>query len=341
MSPIAKPARYACRRRGWATLAALAAGLAATPGAITGTGAAGAPSGSPAGMAGIQSAQGLQLVAPNVAAGDPHYAVTVQSAREVPQAENPGHLVNEVTLQVVAKDGKQRPQTILFGGPQEDVREALLELKIAAGQLVAATDCSFAVFDLRTARKRAHVYSSCNVAVSPDGRRVAYTEFQPHFMPPQASGSVILVLDVVPLATHTVFPQASEVGLNGGHLLSTWQDDLAKVHDAGEMHWSRDGRTLLFFCTHGFAGPSPPQQEPHPYLVTVDLRDLAHSKFTHQEIAKDRYLIPGAKLPDNLRWLFSPQGIEWLDGGAAVRVIPRPDSPWMKRDIVLKLPARS
>jgi hypothetical protein len=338
MSPIANPARCACRRRGWATLAVLAAGLVAAAGAVTGAGAAGTPGGS---STGIQSAQGLLLVAPGVAAGDSHFAVTVQSAREVRQAGNPGHLVNEVTLQVVAKDGKQRPQTILFGGPQEDVRETLLELKIAAGQLVAATDCSFAVFDLRTARKRAHVYSSCNVAVSPDGRRVAYTEFQPHFMPPQASGSVILVLDVVPLATHTVFPQASEVGLNGGHLLSTWEDDLAKVHDAGELHWSPDGRTLLFFCIHGLAGPRMPQQEPHPYLVTVDLRDLAHSQFTHQEIARDRYLIPGAKLPDNRSWLFSPQGIEWLDGGAAVRVIPGPDAPWMKRDIVLKLPARS
>ncbi len=277
--------------------------------------------------------------APGLAAGDAAYAVTVLSTREVPNAESPSRPVEEVVLQVVAKGSAKPPRTIVFGGPQEYVRESLRELKVASGQLLAVTDCSFAVFDLKTGKKRAHVYSSCNIAVSPDGERVAYVERRLQVTPPPAAGSVIRVLDVVPLATHTVFPEASRVSAGGGGLLSTWDDDLGQVHSAGAMHWSPDGSKLLFFCIHGLATAGAPGQESRPFLVVVDLRDLAHSHFVHQPIAKDRYLLAGAELPKDRRVLFRPQGVEWLDGGAAVRVIPMPDAPWMRRDIVFNLPA--
>lgn len=320
------------RRWGWDVLAAgLAASVGAAPQGVPPSPQGGGPTGTqPA------AAAGLVIAAPGLAASDDHYAVTVISTREVPQAAYPHNLRNEVSLLATDRVCKNPPRKILFGGPQEDVRDTLSALKAAAGQLIAATGCSFAVFDLRTGTKRAHVYSSCHVAVSPDGRRVAYVELQPHFMPPQAKGSVVRVLDVVPLATSTVFPNASEVSRDP-NLLSTWEDDLSKVHDAGPLHWSPDGRRLLFFCLHGLVGHWGGPLDLRSYLVTVELADLKHPRFAHQPIARDRYLRPGAEPPRNSFPLFD-EAIEWLPGGAAVCVIPRPDASWMKRDIVFELP---
>jgi hypothetical protein len=267
--------------------------------------------------------------------------VTVVGSREVPDADSPQRMVNEVTLQVVAKSGDHRPRTIVFGGPQEFVREQLRQLRIFAGQLVAATDCSFAVYDLATAKKRTHQYSSCSLALSPDASRVAFLELQHHFTPPQATGSILRVLDVVSVATYTVFPEASKVGPIGGpgSLLTTWEDDLAKVHDAAELHWSPDGKRLLFFCVHGLIGPDRAPQNQRAYLVTVELADLKQTRFTHQLIAKEQYQVAGAEPPKNSAPFFGDD-VEWLPGGDAIRVTPPESRPWMKRDIVLKLPQR-
>jgi hypothetical protein len=275
--------------------------------------------------------QGLQ-------ANDSAYSVTVVATREVPFAENPNVQVKEVVLQVIAKGGATSPRTLIFGGPQEYVREDLRELKLADDQLIAATNCSLAVFDLKAGKKRAHVYSSCNISISPDGKRVAYVERQLHFTPPQASSSVVRVLDVGSLKTYTVFPDGPNLGPMSNGLLTTWDDDLTQIHSAGQMYWSPDGGKLLFFCIHGDFGSRDLSQERQPYLVVVYLNDLAHSRYVHEPIAKGVYLTAGAE-PKDRRYLFQVERIEWLAGGAAVRVLPKPDAPWMKRDIVLKLPA--
>jgi hypothetical protein len=290
-------------------------------------------------LAGKSSRAGSPTPATPLTASDASYTVTALASRQVPNGEFPNWQVNEVTLQVVAKRGDRGPRTILFGGPEEVVREDLRDLRVVSGQLIAATDCSFAVYDLASGSKRAHVYSSCSLALSPDGRRVAYVERLTHFMPAQATGSVIRVLDVVTLVTATVFPDPSEVSPIGGNgsLLSTWEDDLTKVHDAGALHWSPDSQRLVFFCIHGLAGHWAAPNDLRAYLVTVALADLKHTRFAHRPVVKEQYLLPGIEPPQG--WVpLHMDAIEWLPDGGALHVIPRADQPWMRRDIVLTPP---
>src|ERR1700687_172745 len=226
------------------------------------------------------------------------WTVTLAEIRKVHSRRFPQVEIKQPVLRVIANDGRTPPRTlVLRGDPHDDYNFGADpdELRLVDSTLVVLSPTCFAVADLTTGRQQAFVFAAANIAASPDGRRVAYEEFQPHFTPPEATGSIIRVMDVASLAEYTVFPEASRTYASGDILL-TWEDDLDKVHRAGSLHWSPDGRRLVFSCIHDVLNLRDPKVPVETYLVAIDLRDLRHSRYLHEPKAKEQYVLPGAEV---------------------------------------------
>src|SRR5262249_28685363 len=151
----------------------------------------------------------------------------------------------------VTKKGASKPLTLTFGGPQMEVTGEIEALRVTGDRLLVVSEGALGIFDLSTGQRSKFVLTHDDPALSPDGKRVAYKEFQPRYTPPEAATTIVRVLDVPTLETSSVFPERSEItsGPNGG--LIAWQGDPLLRHSVGKLFWSPEGQRLLFFCKHG------------------------------------------------------------------------------------------
>lgn len=252
---------------------------------------------------------------------EPSYSVSAGPVREA------GKLEREVALEV-RKEGAA-PQRLAFSVPKEMIRlDEKPSTRIVDRKLLAYTPGVFAVFDLTTGRLELSKVVMPDLSPTEDGRRLAYKELQPRFLPAEATSAVVNVLDIATLEDRPVFPESRKIDCSqSGHLLA-WEDDPAKRCSVGKLFWSPEGDRLLFFCKPGAGEVS---------LVLVDLRGgLKQGRFAERPVAKDLYLKPGAaaKSPEAY---FQAETVTWMEGNR-VRVEPPPEASWMQDRILLELP---
>lgn len=268
--------------------------------------------------------------------GEASAFVAIESVREVPSSKAAHIRVKEYVLRLSSKDGKP-PVRVSFGGPERAVQDEIRTMTLVDEHLLVTTPTVIAVFDRRTGREEKFLDARPTATLSPNAERVAYKEFQPRFIAPEDSTTIVRVLDVRSLAVHSVFPEAEKITQGQFSDLVAPEDDPARRHIVtSELFWSPQGTRLLFFCTH-FAG-MPGEQVVGNYVVVVELgRDLSESRFVHQEILPSSYRKPQAeKGRDSSR--FSVGSVKWLNE-ERVEVVPSTGQEWLKERIVLDLPS--
>lgn len=258
----------------------------------------------------------------------------IRVVTEKDEFDNPKEL-KEFTVTVEAPTEEGEPQRFVVQGPDDFVNlEEQPRGKIVDSRLLVTTRALIAVFDLETGDQVLHVVAAPQVAVTDDGRRVAFETLQRRFTPPEASSSVIQVLDVPTLQVEPVFPQRSAISPSQFGQLLAWVDDPSNRHSAGKLFFSPDGSRLVFFCTHGGNQPDVRQKV---YLVVVDLsQGLDESCFIHRPFDWQEHLRPEIKLGDR-RPYFDAESLEWRDDDTLV-VRPPHRARWLEDQIVVPLP---
>jgi hypothetical protein len=273
-------------------------------------------------MANLLAGSALLLALSLAADQGPSYSVTAGPVREA------GGMQREVTLEV-RREGAEVPRRLAFTVPREVVRlDERPGHRIVDGKLLAYTPGVFAVFDLATGQLDLSRVVMPDLSPTEDGRRLAYKQLQPRFLPAEATSTVISVLDVATLVDQPVFPESGKVDRSrSGHLL-VWEDDPAKRCSAGKLFWSPGGDRLLFFCKPEVGELS---------LVLVDLRGgLKESRFAQRPVARELYLEPGAAARSSETY-FQAERVTWLEGNR-IQVEPSPEASWIQDRILLDLP---
>lgn len=226
-------------------------------------------------------------------------------------------------------------QQFVVQGPYKliDVDEEV-HAQVVGDRLLVLTDAVIAGFDLGSGERVLDLVGAPEVVASSDGTRVAFETSQAPFTPPEASSSVIQVVDVASLTIEPVFPERSEIEPSQFGSLLAWIEDPAERHSAGRLVFSPDGSRLAFFCTHGGIHGEPADV----YLTVVDLPDdLARSRFVHQPFDWKAHLRPRASAGER-RPYFAVESVVWTEDDALVVRTP-PYASWLEPELTVQVPA--
>lgn len=255
----------------------------------------------------------------------PNASVTVGPIERDVRDGRPG--LARFTVEVL-EGGKAAPQRFVVSAPDKMLGSRERPTTYLVGsRLVVLTEAIIAVFDRLANQQVLDVVASPGVAATDDGRHLAYEALQRPFTSPEASGSVVVVVDVTTLERQAVFPEREAVRAEPSGRFSVWEEDTAQRHAVELLAFSADGKRLAFLCRHGdLADPGGPRQE---YVGIVDLsRGLAASSFVHLPFDWRKHLKAGVELQgrqpffaaDSLRWsseqtlvIRSSSGAWWLE----------------------------
>lgn len=256
---------------------------------------------------------------------------------EIRTAPAPGDGRGQVKeIPVTVERPGEATRRLVVRGPDEliDAR-ATPRGEVVGDRLMVATPGLVAVLDLESGEPLLERVTGPQLAVGEDGRRVAFETLQRRFTPPEASSSVIQVIDVPALAVEPVFPERETIEPSQFGQLLAWVDDPEERHSAGPMAFSPDGGRLAFFCTHGGTRPDHPGEV---YLVVVDLAgDLSRSRFVHRPFDWRRHLRPGVAAGER-PFYFAVETIRW-SGEETLTAEPPGYAHWLEREIAVPVPA--
>lgn len=245
-------------------------------------------------------------------------------------------MVREFTV-TLQKAGGGPVQSYVVQGPYKALdADEEPRARVVGDRLLVLTDAVIAVFDLGSGEQVLDLVGAPGVTVTGDGRRVAFETSQTPFTPPEASSSVIQVVDVPSLAVEPVFPERSAVEPSQLGTPMTWIEDPAERHSAGQLVFSPDGLRLAFFCTHGGLEAG---EAAEVYLTVVDLPDdLARSRFIHQAFDWKAHLLPRVAAGER-RLYFAVESVVWTEEDALV-VRAAPSAHWLEREFTVPVPER-
>lgn len=273
-----------------------------------------------------------------VAAGEPaaeRATISIAAIRTVPAPGGQPGMVKQFTVTLRPAGGGPARNFVVHGPDKLIDAGEQPRAEILGDRLLVLTEAVIAVFDLGSGEQLLDLAAAPVVAATADGRRAAFETLQHRFTPPEASSSVIQVLDVPSGAVEPVFPERSliEPAQLGG--LLAWIDDPAERHSAGPLIFSPDGSRLAFFCHHG--GDLAEGAPKEVYLVVVDLpADLADSRFVHQRFDWKAYLRPrvAADVRDPY---FDVESLSWSEDGELTVRTPL-STPWLEPEFTVPVP---
>lgn len=285
---------------------------------------------------GISASLAWALALPTVAAprgsGEAPPAVSISQSRTVQATEGVG-VAREFVISVSAAAGSE-PRKLFFRGPGELIDPGEQpRAEVVGERLVVYTRSVIALFDLASGDEIVDRVAAPGVAASADGRWLAFKVLQLPFTPPEATSSVVEVLDVSTAQVEPVFPQRSLIEPTQFGRLLAWIDTPSERHSAGDLVFSPDGTRLAFFCTHQGEAETPAAV----YLVVIDLsRGLAAARFTHQPFDWEAFLRPGVETAGR-KLYFAVESLRWTEGDILSVTTP-PYARWLERELAVPLP---
>ena len=264
------------------------------------------------------------------------HRIELVDSRELPYTRVKGVTVRQHVLRVTDRPSGESRQ-LLFGGPEKGVRGELESLRIFGRRVAATTATDLAIFDLPSGRLE-HLGRCHDPTISESARWVAYKAFQPRFTPPEASTHVVMVLDVSSLEAAAVFPERETISKGPHGEPRAWVEDPASRAQVGKLFWGPGEERLLFFAKRRRSEEGPREAVDSSVLVDLD-KGVERSTFRQQEILRDVYLKPGARV-DGSRVLFNVGDVRWLDE-EVVEIVPPSGYWWMNERFTLDLGSRA